>query len=207
MAEVRASRTSAGDGSERASSHPAWSYEQTRILPEALDSLPLERSLNILEVGPAEPRTIDFLRRFRCQLYVAELFNPSVSGGSLSSPQAFLDTVKGVRFDLCLLWDFINYPDDTAFADFIECLAEHVHESTRLYTIGAYSSQVPLKAYRYAIHDDDRLAIRPVGGVVPQPRSRNDVTRIMRRFMVHRAALRRDNRLELVLRSVRSPYG
>lgn len=185
---------------------PSWSFERTRILSEALESLAADRTLNILDVGPAEPRTISFVHRFHCRLYVAELFNPTVSGRSRVSPQAFFDSVRGVQFDLCLLWDFINYPDDAAFGDFLTALAGHVHDRTWLYAIGAYSSRISIKARRYAIQDSDRLAVRPTKGVVPRPRSHDDVARSMHRFALHRGALRSGNRLELVLRSERSAY-
>ena len=183
-----------------------WTYEHTRILPEAFADVDSDTTLNILDAGPAEPRTIDFFRRYRCHLYVADLFSPSAPSRKVDSAREFLDTVDGVRFDVCLLWDYINYLDDAALADFISILSDHVHEKTRLYAIGAYSAELPLRAYRYAITDVDQVAIRPAGGTVPQPRSRNDVVRSMPRYVVHRAALRRDNRLELLLRTIRTNW-
>ena len=183
-----------------------WSYEHTRILPEAFEALDTDRTLNILDAGPVEPQTISFFRRFRCRLYVANLFNPSFPARGLDSAREFFDTVDHVRFDACFLWDYFNYPDNDAFADFVSILTDHVHEKTRLYAIGAYSAQLPLRAYRYAIADTGRLAIRPAGGIVPHPRSRNDLVKAMRGYLVHRAALRRDNRLELLLRMVRTSW-
>ena len=183
-----------------------WSYEHTRILPEAFEALETDRTLNILDVGPAEPQTINFFRRFRCRFYVASLFNPSLPARGFDSAREFFDTVDQVRFDVCFLWDYLNYPGNDVFTDFVSILADHVHEQTRLYAIGAYSAQLPLRAYRYAIADTGRLAIRPAGGIVPQPRSRNDLVKVMRGYLVHRAALRRDNRLELLLRTVRTSW-
>lgn len=199
------STTQNGDP-DRTTASDAWSCEHTRILPEAFDGLDTGTTLNILDVGPAEPRSIDFFSRFRCRLYVANLFNPASPAHGLESVPAFFDTVDGARFDVCFLWDYINYPDDDAFAEFISVLNGHVHEKTRLYAIGAYSAELPLKAYRYAIADVDKVAIRPAGGVVPRPRSRNNVAKAMRRCVVHRAALRRDNRLELLLRTIRTNW-
>lgn len=199
----RASQNGDPDGSQPSES---WSYEHTRILPEAFEDLDTGQTLNILDAGPAEPQTISFFRRYRCRLYVANLFNPSIPAHGLDSAREFFDTVDQVRFDVCFLWDYLNYPDNEAFADFISVLSDHVHEKTRLYAIGAYSAQLPLRAYRYAIADIDRLAIRPAGGIVPKPRSRNDLVKAMRGYLVHRAALRRDNRLELLLRTVRTSW-
>ena len=191
---------------DRTSASGAWSYEHTRILPEAFDGLDAGTTLNILDVGPAEPQSIDFFSRYRCRLYVANLFNSASPAHGLESAPAFFDTVDGVQFDVCFLWDYINYPDNDALTEFISILTDHVHEKTRLYAIGAYSAELPLRAYRYAIADADKVAIRPTGGIVPQPRSRNDVVKAMRRCVVHRAALRRDNRLELLLRTVRTNW-
>ena len=184
----------------------SWSYEHTRILPEAFEGLDTGATLNILDAGPAEPQTIGFLHRYRCRFYVANLFNPSFPTRGLDSAREYFDTVDQVRFDVCFLWDFINYPDNDALADFVSILADHVHDKTRLYAIGAYSAQLPLRSYRYAIADVDKLATRPAGGIVPQPRSRNDLVKVMRGYLVHRAALRRDNRLELLLRTVRTSW-
>ena len=184
----------------------AWSYEHTRILPEAFDGVDAGATLNILDAGPAEAQSIDFLRRYQCRLYVANLFNPAAPGHGLESVPEYFDTVGGVQFDVCFLWDYINYLDHEAFAEFVSLLTDHVHEKTRLYAIGAYAEELPLRAYRYAIADADKVAIRPTGGVVPQPRSRNEVVKAMRRYVVHRAALRRDNRLELLLRTARTNW-
>ena len=199
---VSANRTAAGEESGRTSPSDAWSYERTRIVPEAFDGLDTDTTLNILDTGPAEPQSIGFFRRYRCRLYVASLFNPAVPAHGVESAPAYFESMGRVRFDVCFLWDYINYPDDEAFAEFVSILADRVHERTRLYAIGAYAAELPLRAYRYAISDIDQVAIRPGGGMVPRPRSRNDLETVTRRFAVHRAALRRDNRLELLLRTV-----
>ena len=180
-----------------------WSYEQTRILPEAFEGLDTGKTLNILDVGPADLRSIEFFRRFRCRLYVADLVDPALPAHRVDSAREFLGTADGAKFDLCFLWDYVNYLDNQAFADFNAALSDHVHETTRLYAIGAYSTKLPLRAYRYCIADSDRVAIRPSGGIVPHPRDRNDVVKAMRGYVVQRAALRRDNRLELLLRTAR----
>lgn len=198
--------TASNEDPGRAAASDTWSYEHTRILPEAFDGLDSGATLNILDTGPAEARSIDFFSRFRCRLYVANLFNPAAPGHGLESVPAFFDSVDGARFDVCFLWDYINYPDNEAFAEFVSLLTDHVHEKTRLYAIGAYSAELPLRGYRYAIADADRVAIRPTGGVVPQPRSRNELVKAMHRYVVHRAALRRDNRLELLLRTTRTNW-
>ena len=198
--------TAPNEGPGRTPASDAWSYEHTRILPEAFDGLDAGTTLNILDVGPAEPQSIDFFSRFRCRLYVANLFNPASAAHGLESAPAFFDSVDGVRFDVCFLWDYINYPDDDAFAEFMSALSDHVHDKTRLYAIGAYAAELPLRAYRYAIADIDKVAIQPIGGVVPQPRSRNEIVEAMRHYVVHRAALRRDNRLELLLRTIRTNW-
>ena len=202
MEAATSNRTVSNEDPDRTTPSETWAHEHTRILPEAFDGLDTESTLNILDAGPAEPQSIDYLRRFRCRLYVANLFNPAFPEHGVESAPAFFRTVAGVRFDVCFLWDYINYPDDDAFAEFISILSNHIHEKTRLYAIGAYAAELPLRAYRYAIADIDKVAIRPAGGTVPQPRSRNDVVNAMRHYMVHRAALRRDNRLELLLRTV-----
>ena len=198
---ARASNGSAREsGSDGIPPPQSWSFESTRILPQVFDGLDTAKKLSVLDVGPAEPVTVDFLHRFRCQLYVANLFDRSAPEQGVEPFSAFLDVHSSVRFDVCLLWDYINYPDDAAFAEFVSALGNHVHERSRIYAVGAYSTEVPLRAHRYAITSVHRLAIRPVPEQVPHARSQNDVVKAMPRFFVHRAALRRDNRLEFLLR-------
>ena len=74
----------------------------------------------------------------------------------------------------------------------------------RLHAMGAHLADLPLRAYHYAIADIDRLAIRPAGGTVPHPRTHGDIDKATRGCAVHRGAPRRDNRLELFLRTVRT---
>lgn len=202
MDAARANRTAAVGDAGPATLSQSWSHERTRILPDAFDGLDTGRTLNILDAGPVEQRSVDFFRRYRCRLYVANLFNPAVAGLGLESAPAFFRFAGRVRFDVCFLWGYINYPDDDAFAEFISILGGRVHERTRLYAIGAHAAELPLRAYRYAVCDVDRVAIRPIGCTAPRPRLRNDIDTVSRRFAVHRAALRRDNRLELLLRTV-----
>ena len=197
MASNDLARESGPDGIPTPAS---WSFESTRILPQVFDGLDTARKLSVLDAGPAEPVTVDFLRRFRCRLYIADLFDRSTPERGVEPFSEFLDSHSNVRFDVCLLWDYVNYPTDAAFAEFVATLGNHVHENSRIYAIGAYSTEVPLRAHRYAITSVHRLAIRPVPERVPHARSQNDVVNAMPRFFVHRAALRRDNRLELLLR-------
>ena len=196
-----ANRTSAEGASGRTSPPDAWTYEHTRILPEAFEGLDGVSALKILDAGPAEPQSVDFFRRYRCQLYVANLFDPAVPAHGIESAPEFFESVGRVRFDFCFLRDYINYPDDQAFAEFISILTDHVHERTRLYAIGAYAADLPLKAHRYGRADVARLAMRAGHGTVPRPRSRNDLETVARGLKIHRAGLRRDNRLELLLRT------
>lgn len=192
-------RAASDEGADRVLPPDRWSRGHTRILPKAFEGFDDGRTLNILDAGPLEPMTIDFLRRFRCRLYVADLLGPFSAGSGANPMREFLGAVDQVRFDICLLWDYVNYPDREAFADFVAALSGHVHAHTRLYAIGAYSAQLPLRACRYAIADRDTLAMRPSDDLLPKPRTRNDIVQAMRRYTIQRAALRRDNRLELLL--------
>ena len=177
------------------------SYETTRVLPHAFGGFDSAPRLNILDVGPIMPESVEFFYRFRCRLYIAGLFDVSVPGRSVDSLSAFLGHARNVVFDVCLLWDYLNYLDDAALEEFVSVLDRHVHYKTRVYAIAAYATDLPLNAHRYAVMDYDRLAVQPVAETVPHPLSQTDILRAMPRFEVQRTALRRDNRLELLLRT------
>ena len=199
--ETGASNRSARESDpDRIPSPESWSFESSRILPQVFEGLDTARKLSVLDAGPVESLTVDFLRRFRCQFYVANLFDRSCPQRGVEAFSEFLDSHGDVRFDICLLWDYANYPDDPALAEFVSALGNHVHENSRIHAIGAYSTEVPLRAHRYAIASVHRLAMRPVAERAPHARSQNNVVKAMPRFFIHQAALRRDNRLELLLR-------
>ncbi len=179
----------------------SWSLETTRLLPQVFKGIDFSQRLYVLDVGSAQQKSIKFFSRFRCRLYVADLFDPSVPGRNVDSLSTFLEYAKNVYFDVCLLWDYLNYLDDAALEEFFSALRKHIHPNTRVFATGPYSPDYPLTAHKYAIIDFDRLAIRRVATWLPHPRSQAEVLKAMPLFKVHSAALRRDNRLELLLRS------
>ncbi len=178
-----------------------WSSETARLLPHVFKGIDFAQKLYVLDVGSAQPKSIEFFSRFRCRLYVADLFDPSVLGRNVDSLSTFLEYAKNVYFDVCLLWDYLNYMDDAALKEFLSALSGHIHPNTRVFATAAYSTDYPLAAHQYAIIDFDRLAIRRVSTRLPHPRSQAEILKAMQYFKVHRAALRRDNRVELILKS------
>jgi hypothetical protein len=100
---------------------------QSLLFPSLCSKLPRDRRLEVLDIGPAFPETVEFFSSFRCRLHFADLYSePLVLQGSShldaeALQGAFRDCLAltaETRFDLVLLWDFPNYIDDKALRAF-----------------------------------------------------------------------------------------
>ena len=185
--ETGASNRSARESDpNRIPSPESWSFESSRVLPQVFEGLDTARKLSVLDAGPVEPLTVDFLRRFRGQFYVANLFDRSCPQRGVEAFSEFLDSHGDVRFDICLLWDYANYPDDPALGD-----SRHRRLFDRSTATGP--------SLRHCLSASTRDAAGRRTGA-PRPVAELYVVKAMPRFFIHRAALRRDNRLELLPR-------
>ena len=162
--ETGASNRSARESDpDRIPSPESWSFESSRILPQVFEGLDTARKLSVLDAGPVEPLTVDFLRRFRCQFYVANLFGRSCPQRGVEAFLEFLDSHGDVRFDICLLWDYANYSDDPALAEFVSVPGNHVHENSRVfYTSGRTTARQPARIAAATRVDSLAIVCKPL---------------------------------------------
>ena len=74
-----------------------------------------------------------------------------------------LDSHGDVRFDICLLWDYANYPDDPALAEFLSALGNHVHENSRVfYTSGRTTARQPARIAAATRVDSLAIVCKPL---------------------------------------------
>lgn len=121
--------------------------------------------LKILDVGPACPATVRFFSQIRSRLYFADLFaeqmQTSGSAGQDDSIELSFPTLEnypdGEQFDLCFLWDFLNYLDTPALQAFNLALQPFIHSGTRAYAFTTQSSRQPMPELLYGIEDQEHL--------------------------------------------------
>ena len=114
------------------------------------------------------------------------------------------DSAKGLRFDVCLLWDTLNHLRGAGMKEFLRQFVGCVHEGSRIHAIAAYSSAWAFDAHRYGIISHDEIAIKPSSGPVPYPHSQTEMDKALPDFHIQRTVLRPGNRLELLLTHIRT---
>ena len=179
-----------------------------RLLPLALDGLGAGRPVSVLDVGAASPASVRFFSRFHCRLHFADLFGEtgfdSQRRNERRRPQETLferifDFPRGMVFDVCLFWDFLNYLGRPLLRDFATTLRPHVHDGTVAHGFAAFSNVLPFTGLAYSIEDADCLQVRPAPQPAASPHTRKILGETLWPFAVRRAALLEANRQELLL--------
>jgi hypothetical protein len=203
---------------------------QTLLLPllveRLLERVDNEQTVTVLDVGYGVPETVTFFSRFSCRLYFAGLFDsdeltalPAVLETlSEDETDTYLETVlsqmfdvdPGVRFDICLFWDFLNCLPPTALRAFSAVLRPHLHRDTMGHGFGSFkatapamSRDAPERALQYGVVDEQRLVVRPRRDGLPPPyaHSRATLAEAFDCFEVARGTLLREGTMELLLKA------
>ena len=196
---------------------------QTLLLPLLLEGLDESDRLTILDVGDGVPETVAFFSRFRCRLHFAGLFDapalraePAALAQTDEDPQAPFDAAFAelfdfsdeTRFDIVLLWDFLNYLPVPALKAFSHALRPYLHRGTRAHGFGAFKASAPGMAratpeiaLQFGALDENRLAVRPrQGGVLRgYPHTRTVLADALGCFEIARGTLLREGGMELLL--------
>ena len=205
-----ASETMSGPG-------PIWANDtlkrqQSLLFPSIFSQLNTSRRINVLDVGPALPETIQFFSPFRCRLHFAGLYSEALvreGGGEQSLDErvaAFrqcLAIPDGTRFDLCLLWDFPNYLDDTDLAAFSSALEPYLHVRTTGHAFAVRTSDTRLENRWYGIDQPHLFTQRAPWDRQQRffPHSQAILINLLTCFSIDRGMLLPDGRLEVALKS------
>lgn len=173
---MRLRRDGAGTVPEQASA-AVVEERQTLLLGQVFEGLDEETPLTVLDVGGGVAETVGFLSRYRCRLHFAGLYDlDGLEVPADEDPEShyrarlasLLEFPAGTRFDVCLLWDFLNYLPVAALRAFAAELQPFLHQRTVGHGFGAFKATAPgasrqtsLAAIRYGIAAADRLVARP----------------------------------------------
>ena len=70
---------------------PIVSRHQSKVLGSLFRHLDPEKRLEVLEIGPALPETVDFFSQFRCRLHFIDLYNEPLGHGADGKPVFLAD--------------------------------------------------------------------------------------------------------------------
>lgn len=190
---------------------PIVSRHQSKVLGSLFRHLDPERRLEVLEIGPALPETVDFFSQFRCRLYFIDLYNEPFlrdRQAELSETElrhAFeqrLSFRKGTRLDICLFGDFLSFLDDRALRAFNSALRPWIHEGTRAHGFGVHHLAVKLEHQQYGIIDNETLSVRSrhTDSMPYHPHSQVEMADMLNCFAFERGLLLPSGKLEMVLK-------
>jgi hypothetical protein len=190
---------------------------QTLLLPLLFERFEEDQPLVVLDIGAGVAETVRFFSRYSCRLHFADLFDaPRLREPVEGDPDdhyaaVFADLFNfapETHFDICLLWDFLNYLPLPALRAFSATLSPFLRRHSRGHGFGAFKASAPAMArgapdmhLQFGIHGMDRLAVKPrTGGLTTRySHSRAALADAFSCFEIARGTLLRDGAMELLL--------
>lgn len=190
---------------------PVNSRQPSKLLNGLFRLADAERRLTVLEIGPALPETVDFFSQFKCRLHFVDLFNEDFlreEQSSLSEKELrhrfekLLQFPEGTQLDICLLWDFLSFLDDTALRAFNSALRPLIHPDTRAHGFGVHHMAIKRENIQYGILDRETLSVRSrLGKPMPyHPHSQIEMHEMLNCFDFERGLLLPNGKLEMLLK-------
>ena len=166
------------------------------LLPKAFERVDRQQKTTILDLGSPSPQTVSFFNRFRCQVYFANLLEWP-AGEASDEPE--LDIPDGVRFDICLFWDTLNYLDAPVLRRVATKLAIHIDTGTRGHGFLAFSPATSFSRCRFRIEDSHNLLAEPDLDAASRGHTWKDIEDAMWPWVCGATSLMQGNRQELLL--------
>ena len=127
-------------GHEPGSAVSGLTTKSAKLFPDLFRDIDPDKRLRVLEIGRAQPETVAFFLFLQVQ---TDFCRPLLRRGSVPGPgqrngselaKGFRKTLaipKGEKFDLCLMWDVMQYLSGRAIRALCGALEPHLHEETR----------------------------------------------------------------------------
>lgn len=190
---------------------PITSRHQSKLLSGLFRHVDPGHRLNVLEIGPALPETVEFFSQFRCRLHFVDLYNePFLRDRQANllekelrhSFEEQLHFPEGSKLDICLFGDFLSFLDDRALRAFNSALRPWIHPETRAHGFGVHHLAVKLEHHQYGIIDHDTLSIRSrhTDHMPYHPHSQVEMADMLNCFAFERGLLLPSGKLEMMLK-------
>ncbi len=147
---------------------PTTQTHRSPGLQAALSHLHEDRPCNILDLGPAVARNIDFFSRYSCRLHIVDLLGrladePENAVQLEVAPKAYFDALLSIeleQFDLVLAWTVFDHLEQGAVRHLASHLARLTHAGARLFAIVATGHGTPASGLNFTICEPDALEYR-----------------------------------------------
>lgn len=184
--------------------------QQSLLFPTLLKRIDPRRRMKVLEIGSALPETARFFSQFKCRVYFAAMYSDPIlelQSGELTQAeitrhlrQSFAFP-RGIRFDLCLFWDFLNYLDAKALRSFNTVIRSHLHAATRVHAFAVRTRETSLPNQQYGIEQTDLFKIRSRDSsqLTYFAHTQNDLAKLLPCLKIDQGMLLPDGRLEILM--------
>jgi len=187
------------------------SRQPSKLFPDLFKKIDPESRLTVLEIGSALTETVEFFSEFKCRLHFVDLFHePFVreQQAKLSEKElrhAFEEQFRfpsDTQIDICLLWDFLCYLDDSALRAFNSALRPWLHAGSRAHGFGVHHLAIRVENIQYGILNRETLSIRKRRSVqMPHhPHSQIEMHEMLNSFDFERGLLLPEGKLEMLLK-------
>ena len=182
--------------------------QTSKLLPALFQHIDEGRRISVLNIGPALPETIDFLSKYRCKLYIADLFTelpfecPEEGEPDLAYQLSEALMLPGnCQIDLCLFWDIFNYLSPQAIAALVEVLTPHLQPDALAHAYTVHKLKSPQGNQLYGISSTENIVSRVRPRALPgySPHGQGPLKNMLKCFRFERSVLLADGRLELLL--------
>ena len=184
---------------------------ETALLPWVFEGMDGSKRINVLDVGPAMPGTIEVLNSTRCRIYIADLFDSAIIEQQHNLDQDALTArfaealwMLDGPLHVCLLWDFPNHLTPEALEAFNRALSPWVTPRTRAHAFCAVKRSAPHMQHHYAIRSANEVVqtAAPECPAAAYPHPWRRLVSALDLFDVARGALRAGGLVEVILQSV-----
>jgi len=174
-----------------------------------LRHLQTQRKHYVLDLGPACGSNVEFLARFGCKLYIADLLDGAFPGTRVASepPRAGREVHdrlpvarEDAQFDVILAWDLFNYIRSDALQALCGRLRQLRRQGGVLFALISTRSRIPAEPMRFRIVDDRHLSYE-VSSLATRRSPRyvsSEMERLLPGFRVTRSFLLRNGMQEYV---------
>ena len=184
---------------------------ETQLLAWVFEGMDAPGRINVLDVGPAMPRTIEFLNSTHCRIHIADLFDsPIIEQQHRLDQDALTKRFTEALWMLdeplhaCLLWDFPNYLTPQALEALNRALSPWVTADTKGHAFCAVKRSAPLMKHQYDIISANEVAqtAAPERPPAAYPHPWRRLVSALDLFDVARGALRAGGLVEVILQGV-----
>ena len=181
---------------------------ETALLAWVFEGMDAPDRINVLDVGPAMPQTIEFLNSTRCRVHIADLFDSTIieqqhhlDHETLTARFAEALWMLDEPLHACLLWDFPNYLTQPALEALNQALSPWVTDRTRAHAFCAVKRSAPLMQHQYSIRSANEIVQKaaPERPPAAHPHPWRRLVGALSLFDVDRGALRAGGLVEVIL--------